>query len=113
MCSGTEAHKVELVAEKLRTLVRRSQPRDLFDLRLYLVESGWHLIPAELRHADDAKLAITRHRRWRSGLWRQNLDAIERLWHETMASWVDPERLPPFGSTVEDVACRLRELRLD
>lgn len=32
--------KVELVAEKLRTVVQRAQPRDLFDLRLYLVESG-------------------------------------------------------------------------
>lgn len=105
--------EVELVAEKLRTLVQRSQPRDLFDLRLYLVESGWHLIPAELRHAVDAKLAITRHRRWRPGLWRKNLDAIERQWDEIMASWVDPERLPPFGSTVGDVARRLRELRLD
>ena len=30
--------EVELVAEKLRTLVQRSQPRDLFDLRIYLVE---------------------------------------------------------------------------
>lgn len=40
--------EVELVAEKLRTLVQRSQPRDLFDLRLYLVESGWHLDPCRL-----------------------------------------------------------------
>lgn len=70
--------EVELVAEKLRTLVQRAQPRDLFDLRLYLVESGWHLDPADLRRAVDAKLALTRHRRWRSGLWRLNLEAIER-----------------------------------
>jgi predicted nucleotidyltransferase component of viral defense system len=29
--------QVELVAEKLRTVVQRAQPRDLFDLRFYLV----------------------------------------------------------------------------
>lgn len=29
--------KVELVAEKLRALAQRAQPRDLFDLRLYLL----------------------------------------------------------------------------
>lgn len=105
--------EVELVAEKLRTLVQRSQPRDLFDLRIYLVESGWHLDPADLRRAVDAKLAITRHRRWRSGLWRQNLDGIEQQWEATMASWVDPEKLPAFAAALEDVSRRLRELRLD
>lgn len=83
--------KVELVAEKLRTLVQRAQPRDLFDLQLYLVESGWHLDPADLRRAVDAKLALTRHRRWRSGMWRLNLEAIERAWDETSVSgpWND------------------------
>lgn len=105
--------EVELVAEKLRTLVQRAQPRDLFDLRLYLVESGWHLDPPDLRRAVDAKLALTRHRRWRSGLWRLNLEAIERSWDETMGSWMDPSRLPPFTTTIENVARRLRELRLD
>src|SRR5713226_7833708 len=55
--------QVELVAEKLRTVVQRAQPRDLFDLRFYLVESGWHLDPADLRNAVDAKLALTRYRR--------------------------------------------------
>lgn len=105
--------KVELVAEKLRTLVQRAQPRDLFDLRLYLVESGWYLDAADLRRAVDAKLALTRHRRWRSGLWRLNLEAIERAWDETMGSWVDPSRLAPVTTAIEDVARRLRELRLD
>ena len=105
--------EVELVAEKLRALVQRAQPRDLFDLRLYLVESGWHLDPADLRRAVDAKLALTRHRRWRSGLWRLNLEAIERAWAETMESWVDPSRLPSFNGTLDDVGRRLRELHLD
>lgn len=105
--------EVELVAEKLRALAQRAQPRDLFDLRLYLVESGWHLDSSDLRRAVDAKLAMTRHRRWRSDLWRLNLEAIEPAWDETMGSWVDPLRLPPFTNTVEDVARRLRELRLD
>ena len=105
--------KVKLVAEKLRTLVQRAQPRDLFDLRLYLVESGWYLDAADLRRAVDAKLALTRHRRWRSGLWRLNLEAIERAWDETMGSWVDPSRLAPVTTAIEDVARRLRELRLD
>lgn len=71
--------QVELVAEKLRTLVQRGQPRDLFDLHLYLVESGWHLNPVELKRAVDAKLALTRRRRWRPGLWKLNLEAIEGL----------------------------------
>ena len=78
-----------------------------------MTRSGWHLDPADLRRAVDAKLALTRHRRWRSGLWRLNLEAIERAWDETMGSWVDPSRLPPFTNTIEDVARRLRELRLD
>ncbi len=105
--------EVELVAEKLRALVQRAQPRDLFDLRLYLVDSGWHFDPADLRRAVDAKLASTRLRRWRSGLWRLNLDAIEQAWEGTMAAWVDPERLLPFATTVEDIARRLRDLHLD
>lgn len=105
--------QVELVAEKLRALIQRAQPRDLFDLRLYLVESGWHLDSADLVIAVDAKLRITRHGRWQPGLWRVNLDAIGQTWDETMGSWVDPRRLPSFESTVEDVARQLRELRLD
>lgn len=105
--------EVELVAEKIRTLVQRAQPRDLFDLHLYLVDSGWHLKPDELRQAVEAKLAITRHRRWRSGLWRWNLGEIKAAWETTMAAWVDPERLPPFDRVVADVARRLRSLRLD
>lgn len=105
--------KVELVAEKLRALVQRAQPRDLFDLRLYLVDSDWHLDPADLRRAVDAKMALTRHRRWRPGLWRLNLEAIERSWDATLTSWLDPALLPSFADAVEDVAHRLRELRLD
>lgn len=105
--------EVELVAEKLRTLVQRAQPRDLFDLHLYLVDSGWHMNPADLRHAVDAKLAITRHKRWRPGLWRLNLGAIEATWESTMAAWIDPERLPAFDQVVAQVAQRLRSLRLD
>lgn len=105
--------EVELVAEKLRALVQRAQPRDLFDLRLYLVDSGWHFGPADLRTATDAKLTLTRHRHWRPGLWRLNLEAIERTWLETLESWVDPSRLPAFPDAVDDVARRLRELRLD
>ncbi|MGH7777005.1 MAG: nucleotidyl transferase AbiEii/AbiGii toxin family protein [Candidatus Dormibacterales bacterium] len=105
--------QVELVAEKLRTLVQRGQPRDLFDLHLYLVESGWHLNPAELKRAVDAKLALTRHRRWRPGLWKLNLEAIEQGWEETLAGWVDPRLLPPFARTLDEVSRRLRDLRLD
>ena len=105
--------EVELVAEKLRTLVQRAQPRDLFDLHLYLVDSGWHLDPAELRRAVDAKLSITRHKRWRSAMWRANLGEIEAAWETTMAAWVEPERLPPIHRVVAEVARRLRSLRLD
>lgn len=104
--------QVELVAEKFRTVVQRAQPRDLFDLRFYLVESGWHLDAGELRKAIDAKLALTRYRRWRSGLWRNNIDAIEEAWEESLVSWIDPHRLPPFNTVLDDVARRLRELQL-
>lgn len=105
--------EVELVAEKLRTLVQRAQPRDLFDLRLYLVDSGWHLDPADLRMAVDSKLAITRHKRWRPDLWRVNLDEIEQAYESTLVSWVDPAVLPSFDATVKAVGHRLKELRLD
>jgi hypothetical protein len=105
--------EVELVAEKLRALVQRAQPRDVFDLRLYLVDSGWHLDPADLRAAVDAKFLITRHKRWRAGLWRANLDEIERTYESTMISWVDPAVLPWFDDAVGEVAGRLLELRLD
>jgi len=105
--------EVELVAEKLRALAQRAQPRDLFDLRLCLVESGWHLDPADLRTAADAKLSITRHKRWRPGLWRAHLAEIETTYESTMASWIDPALLPPFDALVRDIARRLGELRLD
>jgi len=105
--------EVELVGEKLRALVQRAQPRDLFDLHVYLVDSGWHLDPDELQHAVDAKLAITRHKRWRPDLWRSNLEEIEAAWETTMAAWVAPSRLPPFVEVVRNVARRLRALGLD
>ncbi len=105
--------KVELVAEKVRALVQRAQPRDLFDLRLYLVDSGWHLDPRELRLAVDAKLEITRHKRWKAEFWRSHLAEIEQLWTTTLESWVPPDRLPTFDEAVADVARRLRELGLD
>jgi Nucleotidyl transferase AbiEii toxin, Type IV TA system len=105
--------QVELVAEKIRTVVQRAQPRDLFDLRLYLVESGWHLDAGDLRKGIDAKLALTRYRRWRAGLWRNNIAAIENAWEETLLSWIDPNELPPFDTVLEEVARRLRELHLD
>lgn len=105
--------QVELVAEKLRTLVQRAQPRDLFDLWLYLTESGWHLEPDELRKAVDAKLSLTRYRRWQARLWRTHLDAIEAAWEQTLLSWIDPDRLPSFATVLEQVGRRLRELRLD
>ena len=105
--------KVELVAEKLRTLVQRAQPRDLFDLHLYLTESGWHLDPAELRQAVDAKLALTRYKRWKPGTWRSNLEEIRATWDSTMSAWVDPSRLQPIDAVIEEVARRLRSLRLE
>ncbi len=105
--------QVELVAEKFRTVVQRAQPRDLFDLRFYLVESGWHLDAGDLRRAIDTKLALTRYRRWRSGLWRNNIDAIQESWADSLVSWIDPKRLPPFHAVLDDVARRLRELQLD
>jgi predicted nucleotidyltransferase component of viral defense system len=105
--------RVELVAEKIRTLAQRAQPRDLFDLRLYLVETGWNLEPTELRKAVDAKLGLTRHKRWRTGLWRNNLNDIESRWHEDLVAWIEPRHLPPFDAAVRDVERRLHDLRLD
>ena len=105
--------EVELVAEKLRTLVQRAQPRDLFDLRLYLVDSGWHLDPGSLRAAVDGKLAITRYKRWRPRLWRTHLGEIEPLWETTLLVWVPPDRIPSFDQAVAEVSHRLVALRLD
>jgi len=105
--------QVELVAEKLRALVQRAQPRDLFDLHLYLTESGWHLDPAELRKAVDAKLAITRYKQWKPGLWRSNVEAMRAAWEKTMLAWVEPGRLPSIEEVIEGVAGQLRSLRLD
>ena len=105
--------ETELVAEKLRALVQRAQPRDLFDLRLYLVDSGWHLDPVELRQAVDAKLELTKFKRWRSGLWKNHLDEIDALYEATLLEWVAPERLPAFAVVVAEIESRLRTLRLD
>ena len=104
--------EVELVAEKLRTLVQRAQPRDLFDLWLYLTVSGWHLEPRDLARAVEAKLEQTRHRRWRGALWRAHLDEIEAIWEETLVTWMPPETIPVFATVVCEVERRLRELRL-
>ncbi|HUQ78829.1 MAG TPA: hypothetical protein VM427_08190 [Patescibacteria group bacterium] len=80
---------------------------------VYLVDSGWHLDPDDLRQAVEANLSITRHKRWRPALWRTNLGEIEDAWETTMAAWLEPERLPPFDRVVAEVARRLRSLRLD
>jgi len=104
--------EVELVSEKIRTLVQRAQPRDLFDLHLYLTDSGWHLDPWELRQAVDAKLQTTRVKRWRSGLWKAHLDEIERTWDVTLREWIEPSRIPDFAETVRVVEARLRALGL-
>ena len=104
--------EVELVSEKIRTLVQRAQPRDLFDLHLYLTDSGWHLDPRELRQVVDAKLQTTRVKRWRSGLWKAHLDEIERTWETTLREWIEPSRIPDFAETVRVVEARLRALGL-
>jgi hypothetical protein len=104
--------EVELVAEKIRTLVQRAQPRDLFDLRLYLCDSGWHIDPNDLRVAVDAKLQTTRYKRWGADLWRNHLDEIEPLWIDTLVTWVDPSAIPDFSETVAAVDARLRSLGL-
>ena len=105
--------EVEIVAEKIRTLVQRAQPRDLFDLHLQLTDSGWHLDPADLRRAVDTKLEITRYKRWKPGLWRDHLDEIEPLWSRTLEEWIEPDRVPHFDDTVREVGERLRGLHLD
>ena len=105
--------EVEIVAEKIRTLVQRAQPRDLFDLRLQLTDARWHLDPADLRQAVDAKLSITKHKRWTAGLWRNHLDEIKAIWTAVLEEWIEPDRIPDFYETVEVVARRMRELGLD
>lgn len=46
-------------------------------------------------------------------MWRSHLDGIRATWDSTMASWVDPSRLPPIDGVIEEVARLLRSLRLD
>jgi len=104
--------EVELVAEKLRCLNQRAQPRDLFDLRLYLVDSGWHLEPHDLRAAVEGKLATMRIKRWTPEAWRTHLAEIEPLWEPTMLQWVAPDHLPAFEEAVREVDRRLRQVGL-
>jgi Domain of unknown function (DUF1814). len=104
--------EVELVAEKIRALSQRAQPRDLFDLRLYLYDTGWYLKPSELAEALDTKLSQTRHKKWRPGLWRTHLGEIEPIWLATLQEWIEPTHIPDFDGTVRDVEKRMRELRL-
>lgn len=105
--------QVEIVAEKLRTLVQRAQPRDLFDLRLQLTDAGWCLDPAQLHEAVDAKLSITRYGRWKPRLWQNHLDEIKADWEAVLQEWIEPEHIPSFDETVTVVGRCLRELRLD
>ena len=104
--------KVELVAEKIRTLVQRGQPRDLFDLRLYLCDSGWHLDPKDLLTAVNAKLSKTKHKKWKPGLWTSHLDEIEANWLTTLRQWLDPEHIPSYETARSDVERRLKQLKL-
>jgi predicted nucleotidyltransferase component of viral defense system len=104
--------EVELVAEKIRALTQRAQPRDLFDLWYYLVRSGWHLDSRNLREALDAKLALTRTKRWSRELWRAHLDDIEPKYGEVLLQWISAERLPAFDEVVAEIAAGLRALRL-
>lgn len=104
--------EVELVAEKLRALSQRGQPRDLFDLHLHLVDAGWYLDPGSLRQAADVKFSQTRHRRWRWESWQLHLAEIEERWEGVLFAWVAPERVPPFSRALDDVRARLRQLRM-
>jgi hypothetical protein len=68
---------------------------------------------ADLRSVVDAKLAITRHRKWRNGLWREHSGEIEDLWTPVLVEWIDPDQIPLFDSAVDAVARRMRQLQLD
>jgi len=61
----------------------------------------------------DAKLAITKHKRWRTVLWRSHLDEIEPIWEPVLLDWVELDEVPDFHESVATVAQRLRDLRLD
>lgn len=102
----------DLVAEKLRTLYQRSQPRDLYDTWFYLTKSGMHLDPGTLGDALDAKFAITRAGRYRDGAWREHLDEIEAAWDETLGNILEREEVPPFDEVVREVASALGRLRI-
>ena len=45
--------------------------------------------------------------------FRGHLDEIEDLWSQTLQEWIDPERIPDFNATVDEVGRRLRALKLD
>ena len=61
----------------------------------------------------DAKLPITKYRKWKAGLWRNHLSAIETNWRAVLEEWIEPDWIPDFDETVEVVARRMRELGLD
>jgi hypothetical protein len=102
----------EGLAEKLRALCQRSQPRDLYDTWFYLIRSGRHFDPRTLRTTVDRKLALTRYGRWRSGLWRTHLGDIAATWEATLGDWLTPDEMPTFSDVVEEVGRELVRLRL-
>lgn len=98
----------ELVAEKIRCLAQRAQPRDLFDTWYYL-ENLPALAGRDLRQALDTKFQVTASGRYRTDAWRGNLSSIESQWGNLEES-TPVALIPSFAEAVEVVERRLRHL---
>lgn len=102
----------DLVAEKLRTLYQRAQPRDLYDTWFYLHKSGFHLDPLTLRLALDAKFKVTRIGKYRDGAWCEHLDEIAGVWDVTLSAVLDRSDILVMDDAVNAIASRLAALRI-
>lgn len=102
----------DLVAEKIRTLFQRAQPRDLYDTWFYLTKSDFHLSPATLRGALDRKFQLTRLGRYRESAWRAHLEEIELTWEPTLLGVLHPDQIPDFSTVSSEVDAALRGLRI-
>ncbi len=100
----------EILAEKLRCIMQRSQCRDLYDAHVLLTDIG--LDPVEIVGTFHRK---ARHRSLDPDQFgvklAKRLDAYRRRWDTELGEYVGPD-LPPFDSVERSVRRKLRAARL-